>query len=229
MNDRPDARTRILDSTAALLERLGPEDMSIRDVCQAAEVTTPTVYHHFGDKKGLLRAVSTEGFERYLKAKRQRHTSSDPVADLRLAWENHIGFGLEHPAFYRLMFGVRNAEESRPEQEAHEMLLGLLTRLAEVGRLRVPPKEAATTIRTAAVGTTLTLLTTPDAPGADKLIDRMREGVFGVVLHDEHAADPSGTSELARTLFAALSAREPAALTMGERGILLELLSKLAS
>lgn len=222
-------RQLILDSTALLLERVGAEAMSIRDVCQAAGVTTPTVYHHFGDKRGLLGAVAAEGFERYLSAKRSRTPAADPLEDMRAAWDNHIGFGLDHPAFYRLMYGIPDTEESPAAREAHRMLLGLLERLAEAGRLRLPPEEAATMIRTAAVGTTLTLISSPDAPGAKELAERMREAVFAALFsQDEPPSGKSAVRELARTLLASLSARSTRELTPGESGILLELLHKLS-
>ncbi|MCI2419263.1 TetR/AcrR family transcriptional regulator [Saccharopolyspora sp. K220] len=223
-------RTKILESTATLLERLGAEAISIRDVCQAAGVTAPTVYHHFGDKQGLLEAVAVEGFERYLSAKRGRKPSAAPLDDMRRSWDIHIGFGLAHPAFYRLMYGTPRAEDKPPAREGRRILLGLLENLAEAGRLRLPLEEAAAMIHTAAVGTTLTLLSSRDEPGATGLAERMREAVFAAVFHlDEPPREKSAMRELARTLLASLSARPAPELTPGERGILLELLRKLST
>ncbi|MBB4908669.1 TetR/AcrR family transcriptional regulator [Actinophytocola algeriensis] len=225
-----DTRGQILDATATLLERTGAEEVSIRDVCQAAGVTAPTVYHHFGDKKALLEAVAAEGFKRYLSAKRSRRPSADPLDDLHRGWADHVGFGLEHPAFYRLMYGTPDAEDRPPAREGHRVLVGILERLAEAGRLRLPPEQAATTIHTGAVGTTLSLLSTPEGPRTAGLADRMRDAVFGAVLHQNEPPDGKGTAaaELARALLATLSVRHTAELTPGERGILLELLGKLA-
>lgn len=226
-----DTRQEILDATAALLERAGAEQVSIRDVCQAAGVTAPTVYHHFGDKKDLLEAVAAEGFRRYLSAKHSRKPSADPLADLHRGWADHVGFGLEHPAFYRLMYGTPNAEQRPSAREGHRVLVGILDRLAETGRLRLPPEQAATMIHTAAVGTTLSLLSLSEGPRTEGLADRMRDAVFGAVLRQNEPSDNDGAAaaDLARALLATLSARRTAELTPGERGILLELLRKLAS
>jgi AcrR family transcriptional regulator len=225
-----DTRQEILDATAALLEKTGAEQVSIRDVCQAAGVTAPTVYHHFGDKKALLEAVAAEGFRRYLGAKHSREPSADPLADLRRGWEDHVDFGLTHPAFYRLMYGTPNAEEQPPAREGHRVLVRILDRLAEAGRLRLSPEHAATMVHTAAVGTVLGLLSAPDGPGTAGLADRMRDAVFEAVLHHDEPRDDDATaaSDLARALLATLSARGTPELTPGERGILLELLRKLA-
>ncbi|CAM3354371.1 TetR/AcrR family transcriptional regulator [Kibdelosporangium persicum] len=225
-----DTRQEILAATAALLEQVGAEQVSIRDVCQAAGVTAPTVYHHFGDKKELLEAVAAEGFRRYLATKRTRRPSADPLADLRRGWADHIGFGLQHPAFYRLMYGTPNAEERPSAQEGHRLLVGILDRLAEAGRLRMPPEQAAAMIHTASVGTTLRLLSTQKNPWAEGLADRMRDAVFNAVLRqpEQSGNDEPAVAELARALLATLSVGRAAGLTPGEHGILLELLAKLA-
>jgi AcrR family transcriptional regulator len=224
-----DTRQEILDVTATLLEHTGAQEVSIRDVCQAAGITAPTVYHHFGDKKALLEAVAEEGFRRYLSAKRRRGPATDPLADLHDGWANHIGFGLEHPAFYRLMYGTPNAEERPPARESRRLLVGILVRLAEAGRLRLPPEQAATLIHTGAVGTVLSLLSAPDTERTEGLADRMRDAVFSAVLHpiDPSENDHAGAADVAHALLATLTVRPTEKLTPGEHGILLELLRKL--
>jgi hypothetical protein len=174
--------------------------------------------------------VAAEGFRRYLSAKHRRRPAADPLADLHRGWADHVGFGLEHPAFYRLMYGTPNAEERPPAREGHRVLVGILDRLAEAGRLRLPPEQAATLIHTGAVGTTLSLLSTPGAPRTEGLADRMRDAVFSAVLHQNNPSEGNGAgaAELARALLATLSARRTAELTPGEHGILLELLHKLS-
>jgi AcrR family transcriptional regulator len=224
-----DTRQQILDVTAALLQRAGMEEVSIRDVCQAAGITAPTVYHHFGDKRALLEAVAAEGFERYLETKLDRTPSDDPLVDLRHGWDDHVGFGLEHPAFYRLMYGTPNADKPPSAQKARLMLLDIVQRLGEAGRLRMPPEQAATMIHTGAVGTALALIASPKSPATAGLVERMREAVFAAVLHLDTPRAKSAVPDLARTLLASLSARPGGELTQGERGILLELLGKLSS
>ena len=50
-------RQSIVESAHALVRRHGPRQVTVEDVAQAAGVSRPTVYAHFGDRKGLLRAV----------------------------------------------------------------------------------------------------------------------------------------------------------------------------
>lgn len=64
------AKQRILDATAELFAESADGDVSTRAICDRAEVKAPTLYHHFGDKEGLLDAVVAHGFEEYLATKR---------------------------------------------------------------------------------------------------------------------------------------------------------------
>lgn len=48
---------RIVEAAIRVLER-GPAELSIPAVAREAGVSVPTVYHHFGDKAGLISAVS---------------------------------------------------------------------------------------------------------------------------------------------------------------------------
>ncbi len=50
-------RQSIIESAHALVRVHGPRRVTIEDVAQAAGVSRPTVYAHFGDRKGLLTAV----------------------------------------------------------------------------------------------------------------------------------------------------------------------------
>lgn len=51
-------RLAILDAAARLARQTGFDRMTVRDVCQAAGVTTGAFYHHFSSKEDLL----TQGF-----------------------------------------------------------------------------------------------------------------------------------------------------------------------
>ena len=54
-------RRTILAAAADLVANGGEDGLSIRELCARVEVTPPTIYHHFGDKKGLLHACEHSG------------------------------------------------------------------------------------------------------------------------------------------------------------------------
>src|SRR6266480_4149682 len=61
---------------------------------------------------------------------------------VRDGWDRHVQFGLDHPAFYVLLYG--RIEPGRPcaiTGPAHTMLCELLTAAAQHGLLRVPAAQ----------------------------------------------------------------------------------------
>ncbi|MFD4638309.1 TetR/AcrR family transcriptional regulator [Lentzea sp. NPDC058436] len=222
-------REQILEVTATLLSEVGAAAVSIRDVCQAAGVTAPTVYHHFGDRQGLLEAVAAQGFERYLATKQGLGASADALDDLRAGWDRHVEFGLTNPASYQLMYGPTSSRTHASAQQGLKVLHAMLVRLAQEGRLSTTPDEAVPFIHSACVGTTLTLLSDPANPAHRGLSDRVRDAIFAAIITGQDA-DSDAEKVLATqagTLLATLAGRSDLDLSPGERLLLTELLTRL--
>ncbi|MBB5825735.1 TetR/AcrR family transcriptional regulator [Micromonospora carbonacea] len=214
------ARDRLLLAAAELLQ--GGGTVSTRAVCDRAGVQAPTLYHHFGSKQGLIDAVANHGFTQYTAVE----SSGDPLDDLREGWDRHVRFGLEHPSFYGLLYG--RVEPGRPcaiTAPAHAALRERLTAAAARGMLRVPADDAAEQVLAANVGVTLTLISQPEPDFG--LSGRVREAALAGVLHTPSADTPTTRASAALTL-RALADDDPGDLTPGERGLLGELLDRLA-
>jgi AcrR family transcriptional regulator len=216
-------RDRILQAAARLLADSGGAPVSTRAVCAAAGVGAPTLYHHFGDKDGLLNAVVAYGFERYLEEKRSRPSTGDPVQDLRRGWDAHVEFGLAQPAFYALMYG--GGRHAAASEEAYKILLHMTEQVARAGRLRVPVKTAAAMMHAASVGVTLRLISGEPDPD---LSPRTREAMLAAVTTGEIEDRPSSVSAMAIALTSALEGRTPHTLTGAETAMLREWLTRLA-
>ena len=65
---RLDARTRIVEVAARLLQEQGPAAGTTRGVAQGAGVQAPMIYRLFGDKDGLLDAVAEHVLAAYSSA-----------------------------------------------------------------------------------------------------------------------------------------------------------------
>ena len=52
-----DKRRQIIASTIKLLRKTGFEKVSVRAICQNADISIGTFYHYFRDKDDLLRAM----------------------------------------------------------------------------------------------------------------------------------------------------------------------------
>src|SRR5215510_3211667 len=90
-------RRAILAATEHLLATAGEEGLSIREVCSRADVTPPTIYHHFGDKRALVDRVVDDCFAEFDAALALRTPPADPVEALRWAFDRYVEYGLAHP------------------------------------------------------------------------------------------------------------------------------------
>src|SRR6516162_11398006 len=84
-----DAAEKVLEAAADLLSSGGVEAVSTRAVAAAAGVQPPAIYRQFGDKQGLLDAVTGFVLQSYLHNKRRAVVTDDPVQDFRDSWDLH--------------------------------------------------------------------------------------------------------------------------------------------
>lgn len=228
-----DTRERILRAAAALMAESGGEPVSTRAICQAAGVGAPTLYHHFGDKRGLMNAVAAYGFETYLAEKRAMPVPDDPVQRLRDGWDLHVEFGLKNPALYMAMHGSDpTGGRSSAARESERILLEIVNGSARAGRLTVPPELAARMVHAAGVGVVLTLIKDREA-AADDLSVRTREALIAAITAPEETAGdaPRPLAALAMALRAALGAAsaDDVPLSAAERALLAEWLARIAA
>jgi AcrR family transcriptional regulator len=228
---RAGTRGRIVRAAAGLLVEGGREAVTTRAVAAAAGVQAPTIYRQFGDMRGLLDEVASFGFSGYLRDKTSREHAEDPVEELRRGWDLHVGFGVENPAFYVLMYGdPRPGVEPTAAREAAEILHGLVQRVAEAGRLRVGAERAAHTIHAAGVGVTLSLIGTEPGDRDPALSEATREAVLAAVTTDA-APDTATVHDRVSGRAVALKAilpEAPAGFTPPESALLSEWLDRLA-
>lgn len=224
-------RQQILEVAADLLEREGAQALSTRAVAAAAGIRAASLYQLFGDKDGLLKALAVLAFDRYLGEKSQVAVTEDPVESMRAGWDAHVDFGLRHPALYLLMFGTdRPGRPPAVADEAHDLLMSFLDRVADAGRLRVLPGVAARLLQASVVGVTLTLLADPEKRRDRTLSARMREAVITSLVTDSPPAADAGLAARALALDSALAAEDETALPLrpAETALLRDWLHRLA-
>ena len=56
---------RILQKALELFSDKGYDATSVREICEAAGVTKPTLYHFYGSKEGVYRAIVEGALERF--------------------------------------------------------------------------------------------------------------------------------------------------------------------
>jgi len=135
---RAQVRRSILDATEALLLEEGEERFSIRRLVERCGFTAPTIYHHFGDKNGLIDTLLDERFDRLARQLKRVPRGDDSVAYLRAMSLAFVRFGLRNPTHHQLLFAPRAQQHAPPRsaREVQEMLEQAWTELWEEGRLR---------------------------------------------------------------------------------------------
>jgi AcrR family transcriptional regulator len=233
---RATLRDRVVLAAAALLEEEGLDALSTRAVALRAEVPHPTIFRLFGDKEGLLEAVSQHGFDTYLRHKHRLPATGDPVQDLRAAWDLHIRFGLGQPAYYTLVYGrARPGHLPSAGRLAVTELQRMITRVAATGRLRMSVERATAVLHAAGVGTILTMISTPAESRDLGTAEAARESVIAAIIapaaagtaHPEHG-EHDDTASAAMTLRAALARRGTSTLSSTEKALLIDWLNRLA-
>lgn len=225
-----DPRSRILEAAATLLTESATGDISTRAVSEAAGIQQPVLYRHFKDKDSLLAAVVDYGFEQYLETKRRAITSVDPVDDLRSGWDNHTGFAIAYPHFYRLMYSPTLRAMPEAATETLRLLLDVLHRVAEHGRLRVPVHTAAQLIMSANTGVALALVSRPSMYPDPNISRLVRDAIHQSILTDpvETMTPQEIRAIAATTLIGGLDLNATIDFTLGECTLLRELLVRIA-
>ena len=231
LGDNP--RERILTAAADLLAREGRAGVSTRTISSLAQVQPPTIYRQFGDMEGLLDEVASLGFNRYLESKLRLESSDDPVDALRQGWDLYVQFALANPAIYALMYAEpRRGARSPAAGRAAEILQGLVTQIAEAGRLRVSVESAARMIQRCGVGVALTLIGDGDGAGDLRLSEMTREAIISAITSSSTSGNEKRSEkDNARQHAVALKALLPKAaadFSPAERALLASWLDRLS-
>lgn len=105
-----DLRAATLRAAGELLEKQGPEAVVLREVARLAGVSHNAPYRHFPSREALLGALAAEGFAEF-----GRHMAGAAGAGMG---EAYVGFALDRPQLFRLMFGGTVKLGSSPELAA---------------------------------------------------------------------------------------------------------------
>jgi AcrR family transcriptional regulator len=110
---RLDTRKRLMQKGMELFAKQGVVDTRASDIAKECELAVGTLYLHFKDKQGLLRAILYEELGELMDALARFAASppSDPIAAVRAHTRILVQFAEEHPLSCRILFdpeSVRN-------------------------------------------------------------------------------------------------------------------------
>lgn len=189
---------------------------STRELYEAAGVAAPTLYHHFGDKGGLLQAVTEQAFADYLERKHSVPRTDDLLADFAAGWDMHVGFGVANPALYEFMYARADRHQSHAAQTAEAELRQGLERLADADLLRIGVDDATALTTAMAIGCVTRLI--HDGGSADgPLAETMRAALMFELTGQRQQLDP--IDDAAAQLLARLGST-PGLFTAAEEALL---------
>lgn len=102
-----DLRADLLRTSREVLEEEGPSALSMREVARRAGCTHQAPYHYFENRDAILTELVRQGFQDLADRLRTAHDAaeSDGVRAMLIASARaYVGFALDHPGLFRVMF-----------------------------------------------------------------------------------------------------------------------------
>ena len=181
-----DTRDILLNAALKVLEEDGEAQFSTRKVCAIANVTAPTLYHHYGSADGLLSAAMAEAFGQFLESKKAVVRSADPVVVLREGWNDYVRFAATRPRLYAAMMSrVLDGADIPAAEQAFALLLARIAAIAAKGRLRPTVAAAADLMWASANAASLLHVTArlrKGAPPTSVVLEQIREDALRSIL-----------------------------------------------
>jgi AcrR family transcriptional regulator len=150
--EKQELRDRILDAARTLFAEQGYDAVTMRKIAEKIEYSPTAIYFHFKDKQALLQELCDTDFGALAHEFQKIARIADPIDRLRHIGRAYVGFAIEFPNHYRLMFmtpspASLNPEESRlargnPEEDAYAFLRATVADAIAAGRLRPELSDA---------------------------------------------------------------------------------------
>ncbi len=95
---------RIMAAARRLLDREGPDAVTMRRVAKAVGITPMALYRHVADRDDLLNRLADAGFQDLAARAVNAPLPANPVKQLMNILDAFLDFALENPRMFELMF-----------------------------------------------------------------------------------------------------------------------------
>jgi AcrR family transcriptional regulator len=231
IDPRASTSKRILEAAAELLQAGGIDAVSTRAVAAAAGTQPPVLYRRFGDKEGLLEAVSLHIVQGYIAQMRKLlRCSDDSVEDLRRLWDLFVAFAAAHPECISLIYGgtKRGDGISAAAETMKSMIGSAIARIADDGKLRMSVERATALFRSCGVGFVVTQISIPESERDGSLSDMARENAISSITVAAPASRSHTKMTGRATALRQAMAADDTPLTPAENALMVEWLNRIA-
>jgi len=150
--EQSETREKILDAARELFITEGYDGVSMRKVAEKIEYSPTAIYMHFADKEQLFHELCQQDFARLAEVFQSSAMPLDPVERLKQIGRTYVGFGLQYPNHYKLMFmtphPVQEPTEAdceikgNPEVDAYAFLKLTVQQAIDAGCFREELRDA---------------------------------------------------------------------------------------
>jgi AcrR family transcriptional regulator len=111
-------RERIIETSRELLINEGYKNLSMRKIAKQVDVSATSIYIYFDSKDHLLHALMEEAINELSNTLEQSIEGiDDPIQQLKAMANAYIGYAVDSPKQYQIIYLVRSDEMSRYPKE----------------------------------------------------------------------------------------------------------------
>jgi AcrR family transcriptional regulator len=202
-------RAAVCRVAQGLFARHGVEGVTMRQIATELHCSPTTAYRYFRNREEILAAVRAAAFNRFCEVIEQATRSSpDPRKSARNVGQAFLGFALEHPDAYRMMFDITqsdvtgSAELAEALARARRSMAAYLQPLIDKGILRGETQALGQMLWACAHG--LVMLRLAGILADDTELRMLHDKTMSALVRGIHltTADGHGTSTLASAVTA---------------------------
>ena len=139
-------RRALLDAALDTIASDGVSTLNLRDLARRCGVSHAAPTHHFGDRKGLLTAIATEGYDGLAAATAATWAETGSFLEVGVAY---VRFAVTHPGHFAVMFrpdlvDPRDPDLARASAASAAMLYGPVDSVVTIGGDAAARRIAAT-------------------------------------------------------------------------------------
>lgn len=137
-----DLRRSLIELGLQLVQEVGVEAISLRELAERIGVSTPALYHHFKNKQQLLFALGEASVDLFqVQLDQVVQQQSEQGFSIEEFVRVYVRFAIENPELYELMFGRQmwsgdqNSEFHRKAKQSFRQSAERLVRVQQAGKL----------------------------------------------------------------------------------------------
>jgi AcrR family transcriptional regulator len=129
---RKETSIQIVDAALRILQKEGPDAVSMRQIARAVGVTPMALYHHFPNRDALLQAATDQEFEKLARSITRLSATGTTESQLRKVMDCYCDYAFTHPRIFDYVFSHPRAGARRFPEDFKARRSPTLNRVADI-------------------------------------------------------------------------------------------------